>query len=145
MKRMKSQRGTAILEVALTVPMLLLVAAGIFEFGRAYQTWQILTNAAREGARAAVVPYAGSGQSEARARDYMESGSLSNHASAGVSVNNNASISIGGTSASATEVTITYPFQFVILQPLARLVQPDTSVGGPLTMTASAIMRNETQ
>ena len=28
---------------------------GIFEFGRAYQTWQVLTNAAREGARMAVI------------------------------------------------------------------------------------------
>jgi hypothetical protein len=60
-------------------------------------------------------------------------------------VNTNASISIGGTNASATEVTINYPFQFVMLQPVARLVQPETSLGGPLTMTASAIMRNETQ
>jgi Flp pilus assembly protein TadG len=145
MKRFKNERGTAMLEAAMTVPMLLLVAAGIFEFGRAYQTWQILTNAAREAARAAVVPYAQSGAPEARARDYMQSGQLSNYASASVSVNTNASISIGGTNASATEVTINYPFQFVMLQPVARLVQPETSLGGPLTMTASAIMRNETQ
>jgi hypothetical protein len=54
-------------------------------------------------------------------------------------------VSIGGTNASATEVTINYPFQFVMLQPVARLVQPETSLGGPVTMTASAIMRNETQ
>ena len=49
--RTNSERGAALLEVALTLPLLLLVAVGIFEFGRAYQTWQVLTNAAREGAR----------------------------------------------------------------------------------------------
>ena len=38
------------------MPLLLLVSVGIFEFGRAYQTWQVLTNAAREGARMAVLP-----------------------------------------------------------------------------------------
>ena len=55
MTRIKSERGAALLEAAITLPMLLLVAVGIFEFGRAYQTWQILTNAAREGARMAVL------------------------------------------------------------------------------------------
>src|SRR5438105_4755459 len=54
--RLASARGTAILETALTLPLLLLVSVSIFEFGRAYQTWQVLTNAAREGARVAVVP-----------------------------------------------------------------------------------------
>ena len=41
--------------------------SGIFEFGRAYQTWQVLTNAAREGARVAVLPNAAAGAAE-RAR-----------------------------------------------------------------------------
>ena len=36
--RHKNERGSALLEVALTLPLLLLVAVGIFEFGRAYQT-----------------------------------------------------------------------------------------------------------
>ena len=44
-----------------------MVAVGIFEFGRAYQTWQVLTNAAREGARVAVLPNAAAGAAE-RAR-----------------------------------------------------------------------------
>ena len=40
----------------MTLPLLLLVSVAIFELGRAYQTQQILTNAAREGARMAVLP-----------------------------------------------------------------------------------------
>ena len=55
-RRFGSERGAAIIETALTLPILLLVAVGIFEFGRAYQTWQVMTNAAREGARVAVLP-----------------------------------------------------------------------------------------
>src|SRR4029434_1742371 len=54
--RTTSERGQALIEVALTLPLVLLVAVGIFEFGRAYQTWQILPNVAREGARVAVTP-----------------------------------------------------------------------------------------
>ncbi|PYR71259.1 MAG: hypothetical protein DMF88_00460 [Acidobacteria bacterium] len=52
----RDERGAALVEMALTLPLMLLVSAGIFEFGRAYQTWQVLTNAAREGARIAVLP-----------------------------------------------------------------------------------------
>ena len=63
--RVKSERGAALLEAAITIPMLLLVSVGIFEFGRAWQTWQVLTNAAREGARLAVLP----GPDAGRGRD----------------------------------------------------------------------------
>src|SRR5205814_7503233 len=56
--RLTSARGQTLLETALTLPLLLLVSISIFEFGRAYQTWQVLTNAAREGARVAVLPNA---------------------------------------------------------------------------------------
>src|SRR5213594_5269896 len=76
-----SERGTALLETALTLPLLLLVSVSIFEFGRAYQTWQVLTNAAREGARIAVLPNPAPGTVEARVRDYMQAGQLANYAS----------------------------------------------------------------
>ena len=46
--------------------MLLFVSVAIFEFGRAYQTWQVLTNAAREGARMAVLPDPTAGAVEQR-------------------------------------------------------------------------------
>jgi Flp pilus assembly protein TadG len=56
LKRIKNQRGAATARTAITLPLILLITVGIFEFGRAYQTWQVLTNAAREGARIAVLP-----------------------------------------------------------------------------------------
>ena len=51
MRNWRSEKGAALVEAAVTIPLLLLVSVGIFEFGRAYQTWQVITNAAREGAR----------------------------------------------------------------------------------------------
>ena len=42
-------------EFALTAMLLLLLIMGIFEFGRAYNTWVVVTNGAREGARYAAV------------------------------------------------------------------------------------------
>ena len=54
--RIKSERGAALIEAAVTIPLILLISVAIFEFGRAFETWQIMTNAAREGARVAVLP-----------------------------------------------------------------------------------------
>lgn len=132
-------------EVALTLPLLLLVSVGIFEFGRAFQTWQVLTNAAREGARLAVVPNAVPGIVQTRVGDYLRDGQLPNAAGATVSVNRNAVLSIGGTNASASVVTISYPFEFMVLQPVANLVVNGTTLGTPIAISASAEMRNEAQ
>ena len=52
----KRERGAAMIEMAITMPLLLLLSIGVFEFGRAFQYWQVLTNATREGARVASLP-----------------------------------------------------------------------------------------
>ncbi len=145
-KRLTGERGTALLETALTLPLLLLVSVGIFEFGRAFQTWQVLTNAAREGARLAVLPNPVAGAVDARVRSYLTSGQLANAAGATIVVNPNATVSIGGgATASASLVTVNYPFQFIVLQPVASLLVSGSTLGAPITLTASAEMRNESQ
>jgi Flp pilus assembly protein TadG len=143
MKRFTNERGAALLETVLALPLVLLIAVGIFEFGRAYQTWQVLTNAAREGARLAVLQYETASDVQARVRGYMTSGQLPNAAAAGVVVTAT-TIPIGATNAFASRVTVNYPFQFVLLNPVARLVVRNSTVGAaPFTMTAVAEMRNE--
>ncbi len=139
------EQGTALLETALTLPLLLLVSVGIFEFGRAYQTWQVLTNAVREGARVAVMPSSASGAAEARVRQYMAMGQLPNATTATVVVNPTALVSTGTGTAKATIVTVSYPFPFMVLQPVARLLVSGSTLGAPVTLTASAEMRNESQ
>ncbi len=140
----RSQKGTALIETALTLPLLLLVSVGIFEFGRAYQTWEVLTNAAREGARIAVLPTTTSSAAViSRVQQYMQDGSLPNAGTATVVVDATATIDTGDSTAPATRVTVSYPFQFMVLQPVVRLIDPNSTAGAPLTMTASALMRNE--
>jgi Flp pilus assembly protein TadG len=139
------ERGTAILETAMTLPLLLLVTVGIFEFGRAYQTWQVLTNAAREGARVAVLPNQAAGAAEARVRQYLASGQLSNAANATVTVDPMVNVNIGAATATSSVVTVNYPFKFMVLQPVASMVVRGSTAGGPITITASAQMRNESQ
>jgi Flp pilus assembly protein TadG len=139
----RRERGAALIETALALPMVLLVAVGIFEFGRAYQTWQVLTNAAREGARVAVLPGANNGIITARAVSYMQAGQLSEAESATVAVNPVTLDLGGGATAAASSVTVNYPFEFIVLQPVANLVARGAPLGEPITMQATAVMRIE--
>ena len=141
--RSRNERGTALIETALTLPLVLLLTVSVFEFGRAFQCWQVLTNAAREGARIAVLPGTSDEAVASRVETYLEGGQLSAPGSATVTVVRNDEISIGAGTASASTVTVGYPFEFIVLQPVARLVVSGSTVGAPLTMTASATMRNE--
>ena len=139
-KRLRNQRGAALLETAITLPLVLLVSVSIFEFGRAYQTWQVLTNAAREGARVSILADTTDAQVTTAVRSYMTAGRLTNAASAGVVVER--SVPLGADTAS--RITVNYPFNFMVLSPVARLVQRSSSLGqGALTMSSVAVMRNE--
>ena len=144
-RRFSGARGAAIIETALTLPLILLVSVGIFEFGRVFETWQVMVNAAREGARVAVLPNPTAGAADARVRSYLELGALTYDNSVGVTITP-VQVSLGAAgNASASRVTVTYPFSFMVLQPVARLVVGNSTAGGAITLTASATMRNETQ
>ncbi|MCT4566679.1 MAG: pilus assembly protein [Maledivibacter sp.] len=54
-KLLKSKKGQAMVEMAIVIPILLIILMGIFEFGRIFNTYIILTNASREGARRAAL------------------------------------------------------------------------------------------
>ena len=49
------QRGQALVEFALILPVILLLVVGMLEFARAWNLHQVMTDAAREGARRAVL------------------------------------------------------------------------------------------
>lgn len=53
----KAERGQAMMEIALVLPMFLLLVFAIIEIGRAWAAKQALTISAREGARILVLPY----------------------------------------------------------------------------------------
>ena len=55
MKYRFSQRGASAVEFALILPLLIVLTFGIIEFGLLMYNQQVLTNAAREGARYGIV------------------------------------------------------------------------------------------
>ena len=142
---LRNQRGAALLETAITIPLVLLIAVSIFEFGRAYQTWQVLTNAAREGARVAVISENTDAQVTAMVRAYMTNGGLPAAASATVNINRAQPLAATTRADDTVSViTVSYPFSFIVLNPVARLVVSGSNTGSAaLTMTSVATMRNE--
>jgi Flp pilus assembly protein TadG len=143
LRRVAGQRGQALIETALTLPIVLVISISIFEFGRALQVWQMLTNAAREGARVAVLPGSDQAAVKQRVLDYMAAGGLQNRAANQINVVSNAQIIMSGNPVSASQITISYPFNFMLLNPIMQLIVRGSRVGAPITMTASALMRNE--
>jgi len=51
----RREAGTSVVEMAIVLPLLLLLVFAIGDFGIAFTRWNSLTNAVREGARAGVV------------------------------------------------------------------------------------------
>jgi len=49
-RRIAKRKGQALVELALTLPLILLLILGAMDFGRLFYTKLVLTNAAREGA-----------------------------------------------------------------------------------------------
>ena len=143
MRWRRDERGAALLEMAFVLPMLLLISIAILEFGRAFQTWQILTNAAREGARVAVLPGITDSMVTARVQEYVEAGVLDPDATTTVTIQHDVPISYGNGTAPGTKVNVSYPFKFIVLNGVAKLVASSTTLGTDFTMAASATMRNE--
>ena len=134
-----NERGAALIETAITIPIILLIAVGIFEFGRAYQTWQVLTNAAREGARVAILTEKTDGDVQSTVKNYMTNGGLPKAAAAAIVIDRNVPMGVN----TASKVTISYPFNFMVLNPIVKMVTPSSTTGAPLTMQSVALMRNE--
>ena len=141
MKRMRNEKGAALIEAAVTVPIILLISVGIFEFGRAYQTQQVLVNAAREGARLAVIEGTTDADVRTRVNNYLRAGGLKTLGDGQIPINRNTTVA--GT-ATGSSVEVRYPFEFMVLNPVVRLIAPsDGKTGAPITMKAATLMRNE--
>ena len=108
------RRGVAAVELALTLPVFLLLVLGVIEFGRAMMVVQILTTAAREGARAGVLPKGTNSAITTAVTSQLSVNAVpATHLSTVVLVNGAAAdASTAGTGASI-DVKVTLPFQDV--------------------------------
>lgn len=131
------ERGQAALEFALVMPLLLILAIGVFEFGRAWNAHQVITDAAREGARRAVIadPTIVQDSVEAAIREAVATAGFDPD-SAAISFPDGFKTGRGN----VTTVQVQLPYYFVFLRPLLGLA---SSTGGRILLTTVTRMRNE--
>jgi hypothetical protein len=60
-RRLSQQRGTALVELALVLPLLMVLLLGMVDFGKAFNSWIDETHLANEAARLAAVNYTPAG------------------------------------------------------------------------------------
>lgn len=108
--RTARERGAAAVEMAIVLPVLILILGGIIDFGRAFYTQVIITNGAREGARAAIVLTTGTPNSNIQSRALAGTTALTPAATATVNQN-----CVGASASTLADVTVSVSFNYFFL------------------------------
>ncbi len=131
------QRGQALVEFAIIIPVLLAVLLGIVEFARAWQIHQVVTNAAREGVRVSVGPGNTDFLVDAAIETYLLSANVDTaYASWTKTLDRNKEKGDPDT------VTVSYVYQYSLFGPAISLLSGG-STPGSVTLSSTSIMRHE--
>jgi Flp pilus assembly protein TadG len=136
----RSESGAELIEFSLTLPLLLLLVLGIIEFGFIFREYEVVTNAAREGARIAILPSYEDEDVTARVEDYLEEAGLDLD-SATVTPGAATPTPIGGVCVSLVPVTVAYEHPLPFVGGIMSYFDSDL---GTVTLTATSSMRTET-
>jgi Flp pilus assembly protein TadG len=141
----QDQRGAVLVEMAIVLPLLLVLLVGAVDYGLILREYQILQNAAREGARLSILPQycissapatdqaAVSDAIKQRVVDYLAQEQIT-IATTDVTVAQNIVVNIGGgLSATASKITVSYSRPVLI---------GNGWPFGPVALKAEATFRN---
>lgn len=143
-RRVREERGIALVEFAIVLPLLVIITLGTIDFGRAYLLWNQVKNAAREGAayaqlhpgEQAVSPFGCADPDNVRWHVRKEAGSAS--AGFGITVTPAASgIGCSPSSppvSSGDPITVTVTSPFTVLTPLLREITGNPTVRASVTV-----------
>ncbi len=126
----RKNKGQSIVEAALVLPVILLLLTGIIDFGLLFNNYLIVSNASREGARAAAI-----GSTDAQIRTVVNNDTSSlDPAKLTLTIAPNEST--GRRSGDA--VTVTVQYQYSMITPVIAAIIP-----GPINLNTSTTMRCE--
>jgi Flp pilus assembly protein TadG len=140
-----SDRGAELVEFALTLPLLLVVFGGIIDFGLMLQRHQVLSNAAREGARLAILPgYQCEADVVPRVQAYVREGVGDATAAPATTCPTVTITPALGPAFDAVRVNVSLTEPFLVLGPIVNLAGGNWTLGSSLTLRATSTMRIET-
>ena len=131
--RLQREKGSAGVEFALLLPIIMLLIVGMLEFGVALYDLQIIKNASREGARAGIIndPKPTEADIVAVVEGYLTNATF-DPAQAAITVDGE-----GGMFPNPLTVTVSFPYQFNVLSGLTG------GLIGPVNLQGRVIMRHE--
>jgi Flp pilus assembly protein TadG len=143
--RVRSHRGAEIIELAIVSPIFALLIAAMFDFGFMFRNWELVTNAAREGARVGVLPdYTCDGSTTdvgERIDAYMTASGVANTSLYSIGMTNQSVATAAGTF-NACVVTVTMTHTLPSLSIFTRIFGSDM---GAIDVRGAAVMRTESQ
>ena len=142
MRRVAGEGGSQLVEFAMVLPIILMILAAIAEFGVLFRTNAVVANAAREGARIAVIP--GNEQNNyetarARVAEVLAEGRLTGPVVVNVTVQN--FTIAAGTNAAGARVSVWYTHTTLFLGPIVAIM--NGTFAQAIQMQAVAVMRTE--
>jgi Flp pilus assembly protein TadG len=131
------EAGQATVELALVLPILMIIVIAVFEFGRAWNVRQVVTDAARVGARVAAVANTNTTWPSDTARNATRAAM----AAAGITAPNTEPVITGFRGGPDTDVTvaIAIPYTFGFLGPLMQWTTGQSTI----TIRSRVTYRNE--
>ena len=136
-KRGRRERGAAAVEMAIVLPLLLFIIAGMIDLGRLFYVQTMVTNAAREGARMASLGYDTSAGGAADLRVFAASPGLVKVAGA-PTVGYVACPASPGPAYAASSTVAAANFEWLVLGGLVGFFGPTLAAPDP---TSTATMR----
>ena len=129
--------GAEIIEMAIVLPLLLLLFMGMVDFGFMFQRYVVLTNAAVEGARVATMPGYTDVDARARVIEYATTGGIQGVVTPVVTPV--VLPGAGGGNWPGRQVRVTHVYTMRYIAPLAVLV--GGTMAANVTLTAQSTMR----
>ena len=129
---LRDDTGQALVEFALVMPLLLILVVGVIEFGRGWNAYQVITDAAREGARRVAVTRADAAAVTPVVHNALRSASFDPALS-------RVTVLPGAGTGAPSSVTVDYRYRFTFLGPLLNWAGDRTTI----TLRSTAVMRNE--
>jgi len=133
----KNRRGAAVVEFAVVAPVFILLVFGMVEYGRMVMVQQVLTNAAREGARKAVLDGANATTIKTDIVGYLTAAKVNGVTTSNVTI----SPADPNAATAGTPITVTISVPFANVSWLPSTMFPAAKAQ---TLSASAVMRRET-
>jgi TadE-like protein len=158
------ERGAELVEFALVFPLFLLLMIGVIEFGRAYNIYQNVIHATREGVRAASADCLTGGNctpgayskltpAEIRAKVRAQLGAINiSVPDSNIIIDNATNLVVGGfktdpaaggstfnRNIAVYNVRVNYNYDFLFLNKVLRLVVPNSSVGSTGVMINATV------